>query len=215
MDIYKFKVFSHFKNISHAISTKKFGTIKNDDNLINRENLTKFLKHVKLPDSAICMNQIHSGNVEVVNNFDKLLIENTDGLVTAKKNISLCVVTADCLPILFFDPINQVIGVAHAGRKGLLKGIIKNTIEKFKKEFKSDSKNIFVGIGPGIEKKCYEVNGRLLDLRKIAQQMLLDEGIIQENIEDIDLCTKCNSELLYSYRRGDKYDRFATVISMV
>ncbi len=215
MNTYQFKSFSKHKNILHGISTIDFGSMKHEDGSVNRENLGKFLSFQKIPERGVCMGQIHGGDVVVVSDDKNLLIENTDGLITSQRNIPLCIMTADCLPILFFDQEKQAIGVAHAGRKGLSGGIIKNTIEKFKKEFRSDPKNIFVGIGPGIEEKCYEVDGKFTNIRKIANDQLLDLGISPENIENIDICTRCDEKEFYSFRRGDKNERFVSTISLV
>jgi copper oxidase (laccase) domain-containing protein len=136
-------------------------------------------------------------------------------LITDKKNVPLAVVTADCLPVLLFDPVKKVVGVLHAGRKGLLEGVISNTVQMFEKEFGSEPKDILVGIGPGIEKKCYEVEGEMVDIRHQAHFFLRAEGILKEHIEDLDFCTKCNMDRFYSYRGGDDTQRFASVISLV
>ncbi|HVF69218.1 MAG TPA: polyphenol oxidase family protein [Xanthomonadales bacterium] len=215
MQAYKFKSLTQQKDITHGISTREFGSVKKEDSSINMANLENFLTNLNLPPQGICMEQVHSTNVSEVENNDRFLIPNSDGLITNQKNIPLCVVTADCLPILFFDYEKKIIGVGHGGRKGLLAGIIKNVVEKFKKDYNSDPANIIVGIGPGIEKKCYEVDGQLMDLRKMAHEMLLEEGVRVENIEDLDMCTKCNKDLFYSYRGGDNLQRFVTVISLI
>lgn len=214
MDALNFKFFSEHKNIAHGISTRDFGSMKNADKSINRKNLGKFLSFMKIPESGICMGQIHGGKVVVVSDDKNLFIENTDGMVTSTKNIALCVMTADCLPILLFDPIRCVIGVAHGGRKGLLNEIIKNTIEKFK-DFQSDPKDIKVGIGPGIEEICYEVDGEFINIRKLANDQLQNEGVNSANIENINICTKCNESDFYSFRRGDKNERFVSAVSML
>lgn len=215
MKIYTFKSFKTQEHVNHGISTKYFGSMKNEENSINRNNLNKFLTVLNLPLNAICMGQVHGGNVETIKNDKQLLIKNTDGLITDKKNIPLCIVVADCLPVLFFDKKRQIIGVAHAGRKGLMAGIIANTLNKFVEEFKSDTKDIIVGIGPGIEKHCYKVNGEYVDIRQIAINQLLRSGIDKSNIESLDVCTKCNKEELYSYRNGDIFNRFVAVISLI
>ncbi len=215
MNIFQFKKFKSNRNIKHAISTKDFGSMKNEDGSVNRNNLNKFLKASNLPHNPVCMGQVHGGDVAVVENSNQFIVNNTDGLITNKKDVPLCVLTADCLPIILFDPKKQIAGIVHAGLKGLQNGIIKNMIKKFKDSFKSDPSDIIVGIGPGIEKKCYEVDGSLVDIKKIAIDSLQNLGIKPANIESIDTCTKCNDKDFYSYRNGDIYPRFATVVSLV
>lgn len=213
-NFYEFKHLSKFENIRHGISTREAGSMKNEDNSPNRTNLDTFLRSLDLPNNAVCMEQVHEGNVGIVGDSEIPLIQNTDGLITNERRFAICVLTADCLPLLFYDSKKHVIGVAHGGRKGLTKGIIKNMLRKFKTDFKSNPKDILVGIGPGIEKKCYEVEGEFLDIRKIANDQLLNEGILAENIENVNHCTRCRIDEFYSYRGGDGYKRFASVISL-
>ena len=215
MQILEFDIFSKYPDLKYGVSTKVFGTMKNADGSINRENLNNFLKQLGLNEEAVCMAQVHGRNIEEVNSTNSLLISNTDGLITNKKNIALCILTADCLPIIFFDPQKKVIGALHAGRKGIIKGIIENIIEKFIAVYHSDTKDIIVGIGPGIEKKCYEVDGKLMDIRNMAHELLVGNGILKDHIEDMEICTRCNPKNYYSYRGGDNFQRFSSVISMI
>lgn len=223
-----------------VFSTKADGSMKSKDGTNDLENIKKFLKAKSLPSEIVTMQQIHSGRSIIVSDNSHEIIQGVDGLLTTKKNLSLCVITADCLPILFVDRVKGVIGAAHAGSKGLHQNILHNVVEKFKNEYFSDPKNLQVTIGPGIEKKCYEVGPEviesftseflwfdnafyekrendhyLLDLRKIAMHCLLKEGILKENITVADECTKCSIDTRYSYRRGDKTERFVSVICRV
>jgi len=235
---YGFKTFSQYTLVKYGVSTRKFGSMKNvETKELDREALTKFAATIGITDPIVCTNQIHSGNVALIENTNVLKISDTDGLVTDKKHIPLALLTADCLPILFFDPKKEAIGVAHAGYKGLLNHIIENTISVLVSKFKSDPKDIIVGMGPSIETTCYEVGVELvekfqeefpsfedifiekdqkyfLDLRGIARQSLLKEGILDEHIEIMDICTKDNEDF-YSYRGGDREKRFVSVISLV
>ncbi len=214
MKIYQFTNLLKENSVLHGISTSQFSTMKNTDGSINRINLVNFTDQLNISKNTTCMGQVHGNDVSIVDISTELFIDNVDGLITNQKNRPLCVVTADCLPILFFDKKNKVIGVAHAGRKGLESGIVQSVLKRFKNDFGSDLNNILVGIGPGIEEKCYEVDGGLMNIKKNAFSLLLGEGIKSENIESIDICTKCNNDL-YSYRGGDINKRFATVISLV
>lgn len=234
-DILRSKILAAYPAVSHAVSTKTFGTMKKDDGTIHHANLLKFGKLADINRLTICMDQKHSGNVMVVENDRELVVPNVDGLVTRNKKLSLGVVTADCLPILFYDPLKDVIGVVHAGSKGLLKNIIGNTVKTFVQTYDTDPRDLIVSIGPSIEQKCYivgrdliklyksafpnynsvyiEGNGTFfLDLRSVAVQDLRNEGVLKENIEVSQLCTKCNPESLYSYRAGDTMGRFVSII---
>jgi YfiH family protein len=237
-NVITFEKFSSKEKIKHAISTKAFGSMKTHELKIDRTHLSKFCEAVGMNGPIVCMEQVHSGTVAVIKNPDETLIPKTDGMVTNQKNLTLSVITADCLPILLYDHRQHVIGVAHAGYKGLLRDIIHETIAAMKKEFGTQPNDLLVGIGPGIEERCYEVGEEVIDqfrakgfneankvwsrqkgktylsIRKVALQYLLQEGILKENIEVSTLCTKC-SDKLYSYRGGDKTGRFASVICLI
>lgn len=214
-NILRFDNLSEIGNVVHGISTRSFGSMKNTDNSLNKENLDKFIKELGISEKSVCMHQVHGSKVEVVKDGYMMDLKDADGLITNKINVPLCVLVADCLPLLFYDKQKKIIGVGHGGRRGLEKGIIKNVIGKMKSAFGSDPWDIIVGIGPGIEKNCYEVEGKLMDIKKIAKDELLREGISENNIEDMQICTKCNPDKFYSYRGGDVTDRFVTVISLM
>lgn len=205
---------SQYENVIHGVSTREFGSMKNEDGMPNGDNIDKFIKSLGLSKRGICMHQVHGANVRVVRSIKDLNIGEADGMVTNIKNISICVLVADCLPVLFFDPVRVAIGVGHGGRRGLQKKIMKNMIEKMESEFASDPEDIIVGIGPGVEKDCYEVYKELMDIRKIAKDQLLEAGVLEKNIEDMNVCTKCNMDKFYSYRGGDEYGRFAGVVCL-
>jgi YfiH family protein len=223
----------------HAFSTKANGSMKKEDGTLDFSNIEQFLKINNLSTNFVCMSQVHGGDVSLVTGGEKQ-VANVDGLITNTKNTSLVVVTADCLPILFYDPKKEAIAVAHAGSKGLLNQIIGNTVIALKQNFNIDPKDLSVVIGPGIERDCYEVgidllekfekqfhwfdssftkpskqNHAFLDLRKTALHCLLKEGILKEQIQISDECTKCSVDSYYSYRRGDKNGRFVSVISLI
>ena len=215
MDVLKFEKLSKFKNIIHGISTKEFGSMKNQDNSPKRKNIDSFSKSLGLDNVGKCMHQVHGSDVQIVTEKNRNEQLTADGMITDQKNISLCVLVADCLPILFYDVRKKVIGVGHGGRRSLQSGIIKHMLDKLNQEFGSSSSDLIVGIGPGIEEKCYEVDGKLLDLQKIAIDQLLESGLLRKNIESIDICTKCNSDTFYSYRLGDKTERFMASICLI
>jgi len=173
------------------------------------------------------MNQIHSNVVQVVTPNQTLY--ECDAIVTNKKNTPLMVMVADCIPILFYDEMKQVIAVAHAGRVGTLQNIAKNTISSMQENFHCVTKDIKVTLGPSIQKCCYEVSqsiaddtakqfglkfveNRNLDLQGINKKQLLEIGIKEENIFIDTTCTKCSNKPYYSYRNDKGCGRFAGVI---
>ena len=157
-----------FKNIKHGFFNRAGGVSKgiykslncglgSNDNINNiRKNIDRVCKIIGCnKNNLILMSQIHSNIVHKVSKIpDKKL--KGDSLVTNRKGIALGILTADCAPILIYDPVNNLIGAIHAGWRGAYKKIVSNTLKKFK--FKgSNFKDLIVVIGPCISKKNYEV----------------------------------------------------------
>ncbi|MBU5426780.1 peptidoglycan editing factor PgeF [Tissierella pigra] len=170
--------------------------------------------------------QVHGTDILIIKNQDNrdIEMEKVDGLITGEKGIALCTYHADCVPIYFYDNVKEIIGIAHAGWKGTLNNINKVMIENMNNEFNSSIKDIKVAIGPSISILCYEIgsdvenlfknkypnyldiiikkdNNIYLDLWKVNKLNLLSLGIKEENIFESNLCTGCNLDTLYSYRK--------------
>ncbi|HET8845560.1 MAG TPA: peptidoglycan editing factor PgeF [Ktedonobacteraceae bacterium] len=96
-----------------------------------------------------------------------------DALITRKRGIALAMSTADCVPILFYDPVVEAIGVAHAGWRGTARGIAATTVSALHQQFGCDPANIIAGIGPSIGPCCYEVSEEVQQL--FLGQIAFDE----------------------------------------
>lgn len=160
------------------------------------------------------------------------MYEDFDGLVTKDKGLILCITVGDCLPIYFYDSKKEVIGIAHAGWKGVLGNISENIIGKMSKEFGSRPEDIKVKIGPHI-KDCHFVvkedvsskfmnykkhfkesnDGIFIDLSFIVIEQLSSMGILFENIDTDAECTHCNNKF-FSYRR-DKPEYVETMMAYI
>jgi hypothetical protein len=152
-------------------------------------------------------------------------IKSVDALITNEPNVTLVTHYADCTPLFFVDTKNKAIGLAHAGWRGTVGEIGKKVIEKMTVLYGSNPENIIVCIGPAISKCCYEVDkdcaenflnlknldssafvfskndGKfMVDLLETNKQIVMSAGVKEENIVLSDLCTKCNSDLLWSHR---------------
>ncbi|MBI5197971.1 MAG: peptidoglycan editing factor PgeF [Nitrospirae bacterium] len=149
-----------------------------------------------------------------------------DALITDRRGVGLAVVTADCVPVLLYDPVRRIIGAVHAGWRGTVEGVLSKTVAKMVEKFQSDPVDIRAGLGPAIGPCCYEVGPEVvrrlkespweqwesclhprdgdkgvLDLIALNRLQLLHGGIISGNIHRSDLCTACRPDLFYSYRR--------------
>ncbi len=175
------------------------------------------------------MNQIHGNNVVTVNNNSPRLIDNCDGIITNEKELTLMVMVADCIPIIFMDKKNGVIGAVHAGRNSTFQKIVQVTAKKMIEEFDCLVENIEVVLGPSIQKCCYEVSNelvqivensfgkefvdeRLIDLQGINKKLLNELGI--RNITISNTCTKCSKKPYYSYRINKDCGRFVGLVSI-
>ncbi len=181
---------------------------------------------------CVLSKQTHTTNILTVTEEDagKGIIrekgyDNIDGLITNARGITLVTKYADCVPLLFLDPVKKVIATSHAGWRGTVNGMAKVTVERMANEFGCDPKDIIVGVGPSIAKCCFEVgkevadeflkisdfdptdlvvddkNGKFhVDLWEANKRFLLKAGIKKENIDMPDICTVCNSDSLFSHR---------------
>ena len=148
-----------------------------------------------------------------------------DALITNEPNVTLVTHYADCTPLFFVDTVGKAIGLAHAGWRGTVGRIGEEVIKKMTSLYGTHPKDVVVAIGPAISKCCYEVDkdcaenfynlkdldnskfifpkndGKyMIDLLETNRQIVMKAGVKKENIVLSDLCTKCNSNLLWSHR---------------
>ncbi|MBE5781310.1 MAG: peptidoglycan editing factor PgeF [Clostridiales bacterium] len=153
-----------------------------------------------------------------------------DGLVTNEKTVCLNTIHADCTPVFLLDPAKKAIGLCHSGWRGTVMGMARNTIAAMEEHFGTDPKDLIAAIGPNIGKCCFEVSQDVVDairngypddivfytpdegvegkyhadLVKLTAYDLYQKGIKAENVTIMGLCTCCEKELLYSFRRDGK-----------
>ncbi len=190
----------------------------------------------------IVANQTHSDHIKVIKElktkgWDSLndAIEDCDALITNEKGIVLTILTADCVPILLFDREKEVIAAIHAGWKGTSLEIVAKTVKRMIKEFNTNPKDIVAGIAPSIGRCCYEVgedvakhffnipkayskNGEkyMLDLPYLNEEQLLNCGVKKENIELSNICTACEVNRFFSYRKENGCSgRFMSMVGLV
>jgi len=183
--------------------------------------------------SLASVKQVHGNRVRILEDSkkaDELWGAEGDAIITRAPGVALGVFTADCLPILLFDPVRQVVGAVHAGWRGTAKGIVQKAVREMTQQFQCRSEDMRAAMGPCIGPCCLEVDGPvkeafsqngfaweiissprregkwLLDLRKANSLLLEREGLRKENIFRLDLCTCCRPDLFYSYR-GDGASR--------
>lgn len=208
-------------NLAYHVNDDKNSVDKNRKNLEEKYN-------IKI-ENLFYMNQVHGNNVELIDENSNRVIDNCDGIITASKNLTLMVMVADCIPILFMDRKKDVIAAVHAGRNSTFQKIASITVEKMIENFSCKKEDIEVVMGPAINKCCYEVNeelksivensfskeyifGNNIDLQGINKMLLNDIGV--RNISISNTCTKCSGEPYFSYRVDKKCGRFAGLITI-
>ncbi|MBD9159654.1 MAG: peptidoglycan editing factor PgeF [Clostridiales bacterium] len=200
------------------------------------ENLGKCID-IKL-NKMVKPNQAHTDKIQIVEkhilenepDFNLEVYDKTDGLITNKKDIALATTNADCILLLFFDPVNKVIANVHSGWRGTIQRISVKTVQKMVDKFNCKPENIICCICPSIRKCHFEVendvkeifekefkdlkieqNNDIMEKQKdkekwnidtvlINKILLKQEGLKQENIIDSGICSVCNSDLIHSYR---------------
>tara|TARA_B100000927_G_scaffold215820_1_gene176106 strand:+ start:3327 stop:4079 length:753 start_codon:yes stop_codon:yes gene_type:complete len=172
--MFKSKLLNKFDEIEHGFFNSKGGFSKGIYESLNCgigskdlkknvvRNLEKVAKQINTTkQNIILLNQVHSNKVINVRDIFKIR-RIGDGLITNRKKLALGILTADCAPILIFDPKKKIIAALHAGWKGAYKDIIGKTINKLNQKG-SKSKDLIAVVGPCISIKNYEVKKDFLN----------------------------------------------------
>lgn len=234
-------VFTRLGGVSRPpFATLNLGRTVGDSEDAVQENYTRICCTLDIAeDSFVTGYQVHSDHVAVVGPDEKgALLPTTDALVTDSPEISLTLRFADCVPLLFFDPVRRVVGLAHAGWKGTVNRIGSKVIEVFQTAYDSRPSDIIACIGPSIGPCCYQVgddviqhveeafltasdllipqqdNSVHLDLWAANRHQLETLGVTK--IEEAEICTVCHRDEFFSHR-GDKglTGRFGAFVALL
>ncbi|MBE6447050.1 MAG: peptidoglycan editing factor PgeF [Alphaproteobacteria bacterium] len=187
-----------------------------DDPLDVAKNL-KYIQELMHFKKIVLLDQVHGRDCLVVE-ADTRSDQRYDAMVTKEVGVALGIVTADCVPALFFDEENHVIGAAHAGWKGAVSGVLESTVKNMFC-LGASAEKIKVALGPCIQKDSYQVqqdfvdgvsDGRdcfiyradeiFFDMPKYCKQKLVKAGLSSENIEILSVDTYQNHETFFSFR---------------
>lgn len=196
-----------------------------------KENYRRLAKALDIDYKSFALSmQVHEDNVhEITENDIGIFITNdnktvdADALITSRAGVTLVKHTADCTIIYLYDPINHAIGLVHSGWRSCVKNIAGKTIERMNELYNSNPKDMIAGISPCINTCCFEVGAEVsdeferlfpekgvvsyeykkphVDLTKANEIQLLNADLKDKNIAAANLCTSCNAEKFYSYRR--------------
>jgi len=242
-------------NTTHAFTTRAGGVSsgiykslnlaqKAGDDIANvKENYSRLCSALNIsPDDLICSTQVHGTNIRKVTRHDCGLLLQTnphkaDGLITESPHAALMVFTADCVPILLYDPVKKAAGAVHAGWRGTVADIAGITIENMVNSFGCSPADIKAAIGPCISKCCFETdsdvsdaiksalgqdasncftkkdNKYMIDLKEANRILLSRAGLTDIAVSDE--CTSCLPDKYWSHRKtkGERGTQAAIILT--
>lgn len=212
------------------------------------ENRRRLCAALQIPiDRLVQAGQVHGTGVYAVQNEDagRGAMERTsvlapaDGLITNQPDLYLFACFADCVPLLFWDPIQRAVGLAHAGWRGTVNGMALAMVRALHASYGSRPADLRIYIGPSAGPCCYEVGPDVVraaqerfgtttslltrrrgehaffDLWGANRQILVEAGVAPDHIEVSVLCTIDHAERFFSHRAsGGQTGRFAAVIGL-
>lgn len=200
-----------------------------DDVARNRQHLVELLG--RGPIELVLPHQTHSDRVAIIDDTyiykveeeRTALLEGVDALVTDQLDKCLCISTADCIPVLLYDPVRQAIGAAHAGWRGTVMCIVEKTLRVMTECFGTQPVDVRACIGPGISQEAFEVGEEVyeafaqagfemeriacrkgkwhLDLWEANRLQLLQQGVLPAHVEVAGICTYAHNDDFFSARR--------------
>ena len=182
----------------------------------------------------VLLHQVHQDQILVIKepNLSPASPLAYDAQMTNASNIFLGVLTADCVPIFVADQKKKAIAAIHAGRQGTALHITAKVLQEMKKEFGCLPEDLLIALGPSIGFCCYEIDEKvfspewelfsipvgdgkwMVDLVRINIAQIAKEGIKEEQIFWIDLCTSCHRDLFFSHRKEGETGRQLSFIGI-
>ena len=242
-----FASFEACPNISHFVTTRLGGVSTGSYGSFNcspftndapehiRENTALLLDGMQQkPDVLLIPHQVHRTEIlhidrpflDLAETERRERLEGVDALITDQPGCCIVVSTADCIPVMLYDPQHQAIAVAHAGWRGTVAFIVAKTIERMQQCYHTDPHCLKACIGPGISLESFEVGEEVydafqaagfpmhelavryepagkwhIDLWKANQWQLLEAGVPASQIEISGICTYQHPDLFFSARR--------------
>jgi len=211
-------------------SSLNVGPKGGDESSHVRQNLRRIAQALSIPaERVFCASQVHGNQILTVSAprgsiFGSEEPSQGDGLLTDEEGLYLGILTADCVPLLLFDPRRSVVGAVHAGWRGTARGIAGKAVREMHHGFGSKVEDVLVAIGPAVGPCCYVVgeevarafleidqgtrgfldpagSGRWkMNLAGINRHQLINAGIEEGNVHLCSLCTCCRKDLFFSVR---------------
>ncbi len=166
---------------------------------------------------TVGLRQLHGNVVHVVREPSSRILQG-DGLITDVPGLTLTIRFADCQGLVVYAPGKNVVGLIHAGWRGVIAGVIPSFFLALKEEWDINPDQVLVGIGPSLCLKCADFTdpakevpslqkytvGRCVDLQAAADDQLKELGVPASAIERSPDCTRCNPDTYWTYRGGHR-----------
>lgn len=238
---------SRFDNLTQFVTTRNGGSsegnyasfnlsVNSGDDVDNvRQNRRLLARWLKIePEKLLFPAQVHGDKVLIVDQelmalpYDKQqdFFMGVDAMITSLPAVCLCVLMADCVPVLLYCPVKRVVGVVHAGWRGTVSKTAQHTVGAMCELFGCNPTDIVAGIGPAICEDQFEVDHSVagqfaeigfemerissvnpltkkihLNLWEANKELLLEAGVRECNIETMNICTFSSGQEFFSARR--------------
>lgn len=198
-----------------------------------KKNL-RMIKNIMGAERLVFMDQSHRAQIMVLGKEylkGRGHTPRADAIITEMPFIALMVKQADCQGVILFDPEQRVLANVHCGWRGSVRNILGRVIARMGEEFGCNSADMLAAIGPSLGPCCAEfvshkrifpksferfmVRENYFDLWAISCWQLMEAGVREENIELSAICTRCRTDMFYSYRGEERTGRFATVAMII
>lgn len=259
----QFRILNKYKDkLTHAFALRNGGVSEGiysslNFRILGRDKKENIIKNLEILCSRLNIDskkiykakQDHTDKILIVDSknkdkykFEDINMENYDGYITYEKDVATLITTADCNPIIIYDPVKNIVANVHSGWKGTVKQIYLNAVSIMNEKFGSKYEDMIVCIGPSINKCCWVSSDEKLkemfikiwpyeneyietksdgefhvDFPYVIKKDLVSKGVKDENIVLSDICTSCNTDICFSYRKMKKmgYDDYATMATVV
>jgi hypothetical protein len=218
--------------VAHGFTLRARGFGSREKGAADRERIARAFRFSRLAG----MLQVHGNDVQVL---DGSAPPRCDGLMTDEAGAGVAVASADCVPLLLWAPKANAVAAVHAGWRGTLAGIASRAVSRLEEVFGAEKNDIRAAVGPAIRVCCYEVGDEVIasfaesgrDIERISRPgprgrrhlglveenraQLVSSGVPGEQIDDCGLCTFCENDRFYSFRReGNGVGRIFGVIGV-
>jgi hypothetical protein len=223
-------VFTRHGGVSDSAFRSLNASFSTGDNPDNVETNLSLIREVTGARALRFMNQVHGKNIVIFRKGDHQDREDpftADAMITDSPGIALLVKQADCQAVILYDPFNKVVANVHCGWRGNVHGLLTDVIAAMRVKFGCDPSRLEAAIGPSLGPCCSEfvthreifpesftsfmIRDNYFDLWAVSRSQLVQSGLREAHIESAEWCTRCRTDLFYSYRGEGRTGRFATV----